>query len=109
MQPIYNRVFVEVLPDKKEEQKGLIIQPMKQEPMYRYGKVLAVGDGVYQMGKRIKMDIEVGDVVIFPRHGAAFATEVDAEMQPVKMILADNEVWAKDPDYYKDSEEKEEE
>lgn len=71
LKPLGDRILVR--PTEKEGEKRLasgIILPEaadKERPMK--GEVIAVGIGRYEDGKRVPMQMKVGDVVIFNKHG----------------------------------------
>ncbi len=67
LQPLADRVVIQPLP-REEVTKGGIVLPdtAKEKPME--GKVLAVGPGsLDDSGKRIPMDVKVGDIVIYAK------------------------------------------
>ena len=68
--PIGDRVLVE--PNQQEEKTagGLFIPDTAKEKPSE-GKVVAVGAGIYDSnGKRIALDVKVGDRVLFKKWGA---------------------------------------
>ena len=68
--PLGNRIIVE--PVEKEEQMsvGGIIIPDTAKEKPQEGKVIAVGPGrLSDEGKRIPMDVEVGDTVVYSKYG----------------------------------------
>lgn len=71
---------------------GLVIPDTasKEKPMK--GKVIAVGPGkLNDEGKRIEMDVKVGDIVLFSKYGP---TEVKVEGKEV-LILSSSDIYAK--------------
>jgi len=71
LKPLGDRVVV--MPSEKEGEKklasGIIIPETvdKEKPMK--GEIIAVGSGKYDDGKRVPMQVKVGDVVLFSRYG----------------------------------------
>ncbi|MDX2113459.1 MAG: co-chaperone GroES [Alphaproteobacteria bacterium] len=65
IKPLGDRIVVEALEQEDKTAGGIIIpDTAKEKP--RQGKVLAVGPGAKdENGKRIPMDLEVGDIVLF--------------------------------------------
>ena len=68
--PLGNRIIVE--PVEKEEQMSVggiyIPDTAKEKP--QEGKVIAVGPGrLSDEGKRIPMDVEAGDTVVYSKYG----------------------------------------
>ena len=63
--PLHNRVLIKVL-DSEEKTKGGIIIPDTAKEKPQEGEVVAVGPGAKtEDGKTVKMDVKVGDKVIF--------------------------------------------
>ena len=63
--PLHDRVLIKVL-DSEEKTKGGIIIPDTAKENPQEGKVVAVGPGAKtEDGKTIKMDVKVGDRVLF--------------------------------------------
>lgn len=91
LQPLGDRVVVKPIP-KEDVTKGGIVLPdtVKEKP--QEGKVLAVGPGkMTDDGKRIAMDVKVGDVVIYAKYGGAEIKEDDEEL----IILRESDILAK--------------
>ena len=91
LQPLGDRVVVR--PAAKEEvTKGGIVLPdtVKEKP--QEGKVIAVGPGrLTDEGKRIVMDVKVGDTVIYAKYGGTEIKEDDEEL----IILRESDILAK--------------
>jgi chaperonin GroES len=91
LQPLGDRLVVK--PTEKEEttKSGLIIpDTAKEKP--QEGQVIAVGPGrLSEDGKRIEMDVKVGDIVLYARYGG---TEIKVENVDL-MILRESDVLAK--------------
>ena len=71
--------------DGDEQKKGGIIIPdtAKEKPME--GKVIAVGKGKNDdSGKRIPIDVKVGDRVLMPKYGGSEVKIDDKEYQIVR-------------------------
>ena len=63
--PLHARVLIKVL-DSEEKTKGGIIIPDTAKEKPQEGEVVAVGPGAKtEDGKTVKMDVKVGDKVIF--------------------------------------------
>jgi len=91
LQPLADRVVVKPI-EREEVTKGGIVLPdtVKEKP--QEGKVLAVGPGrLSEDGKRIAMDIKVGDIVIYSKYGG---TEYKIEEEEV-IILRESDILAK--------------
>ncbi|MFH1284457.1 MAG: co-chaperone GroES [Candidatus Peregrinibacteria bacterium] len=89
--PTGDHVVVE--PVKEEVSSSGIIIPdtaSKEKPMK--GKVIAAGPGkLDDNGKRLEMEVEVGDVVLFSKYGP---TEVKVDGKDV-LILSASDIYAK--------------
>ena len=63
--PLHDRVLIKVL-DSEEKTKGGIIIPDTAKENPQEGEIVAVGPGAKtEEGKTVKMDVKVGDKVIF--------------------------------------------
>ena len=63
--PLHDRVLIKVL-DSEEKTKGGIIIPDTAKETPQEGEIVAVGPGAKtEDGKTVKMDVKVGDKVIF--------------------------------------------
>ena len=68
VRPLQDRILVERLHEEEKTKSGLFIpDSAKEKPMQ--GKVIAAGGGrVTEDGKKIPMDVKVGDVVLFAKY-----------------------------------------
>ena len=91
LKPLADRVVVK--PSEKERvSKGGIVLPdtVKEKP--QEGEVIAVGDvRLSEDGKRLPMDVKVGDIVIYAKYGG---TEIKIEDEEF-MILRESDILAK--------------
>ena len=91
LQPLGDRIIVEVLDEEATTASGIVLPDTAQEKPQR-GKVLAVGPGARdEDGDYIKLDLEVGDEVIFSKYGG---TEIKVGTDDV-LILRESDVLAK--------------
>jgi chaperonin GroES len=91
LQPLGDRLIVEVLEGEEETVSGIVLPDTAKEKPQR-GRVLAVGPGSRdEDGKRIEMDIAEGDEVIFSKYGG---TEIRVGTDDV-LILRESDVLAK--------------
>jgi chaperonin GroES len=91
LQPLGDRIVVKPI-EREEVTKGGIVLPdtVKEKP--QEGKVLAAGPGrLSEDGKRIAMDVKVGDVVLYVKYGG---TEVKIDGEEL-MILRESDILAK--------------
>ena len=68
VKPLQDRVLVERLQEEEKTKGGIIIpDSAKEKPMQ--GKVVAAGGGrISEDGKKIPMDVKVGDTVLFAKY-----------------------------------------
>ena len=91
LQPLADRVLVKPV-EKEEMTKSGIYLPDTAKEKPQEGEVMAVGPGkVTDDGKRIPMDLKVGDRVIYAKYGGTEIKVDDEEM----MILRESDILAK--------------
>jgi chaperonin GroES len=91
LQPLADRVVVQPI-EKEEKTKSGIYLPDTAKEKPQEGKVIAVGPGrLSEDGKRIAMDIKVGDIVIYAKYGGTELKVDDEEL----MILRESDILAK--------------
>jgi chaperonin GroES len=91
LQPLGDRVIVEVLEEEEMTSSGIVLPDTAQEKPQR-GKVLSVGPGPRdEDGEYITMDVEDGDEVIFSQSGG---TEIKIGADEV-LILRESDILAK--------------
>ena len=91
LQPLADRLVVK--PSQKEEMtKGGIYLPDTAKEKPQEGEVVAVGPGkMTDDGKRIPIDLKVGDKVIYSKYGGSEIKIDDVEM----IILRESDILAK--------------
>jgi chaperonin GroES len=91
LQPLGDRLIVEALEEEESTVGGIVLPDTAKEKPQR-GRVLAVGPGARdEHGKRIEIDVAVGDEVIFSKYGG---TEIRVGTDEV-LILRESDVLAK--------------
>jgi chaperonin GroES len=91
LQPLGDRVVVKPI-EREEVTKGGIVLPDTAKEKPQEGKVLAAGPGrLSEDGKRIAMDVKVGDVVLYVKYGG---TEVKIDGEEL-IILRESDILAK--------------
>jgi len=91
LQPLGDRLIVEVLEEEELTVSGIVLPDTAKEKPQR-GRVLAVGPGPRgEEGEYIKMDVEDGDEIIFSKYGG---TEIGLATDEV-LILRESDVLAK--------------
>jgi len=91
LQPLADRLVVKPI-EREEVTKGGIVLPdtVKEKP--QEGKVMAVGPGrLSEDGKRIAMEVKVGDIVIYAKYGGVEYKIDDKEV----IILRESDILAK--------------
>jgi len=91
LQPLADRIVVKPI-EREEMTKGGIVLPdtAKERPME--GEVIAAGPGkMTDDGKRIAMDVRVGDIVVYAKYGG---TEIKIDGKDY-MILNESQILAK--------------
>ncbi len=90
LKPLGGRVIVEPI-EQEEMTAGGIILPETAKEKPQEGKVLAVGQGERdEDGKRIPMDVETGDRVLFAKYSG---TEVKMDGKKL-LILRESDILA---------------
>jgi chaperonin GroES len=91
LQPLADRVLVKPI-EKEEKTKSGIYLPDTAKEKPQEGEVLAVGPGkMADDGKRIPMDLKVGDRVLYAKYGG---TEIKVDGDDL-MILRESDILAK--------------
>jgi chaperonin GroES len=91
LKPMADRVLVKPI-EREEVTRGGIVVPDTAKEKPQEGKVLAVGDGrLSEDGKRIPLDVKVGDIVIFAKYGG---TEIKIDGEEL-IILRESDILAK--------------
>jgi chaperonin GroES len=91
LQPLGDRVIVEVLEAEEQTASGLIVPDTAQEKPQR-GRVLAVGPGGRdERGERIPLELAEGDEIVFSKYGG---TEIKLGVDDY-LILRESDILAK--------------
>ena len=91
IEPLADRLVVKPI-EREEVTRGGIVLPDTAKEKPQEGEVLAVGPGrLSEDGKRIPMDVKVGDIVLYTRYGG---TEVKIEDEEL-IILRESDILAK--------------
>ncbi len=89
VRPLADRVVVKALEDTEQMRGGLYIpDTAKEKP--QQGEVVAVGNGKFEDGKRVEMELKVGDKVLYGKYSGTEVT-VDNEQY---LILRESDVLA---------------
>ncbi|MFH0847566.1 MAG: co-chaperone GroES [Chloroflexota bacterium] len=91
LQPLADGVLVKPLAGQEVTKSGIFLpDTAKEKP--QEGEVIAVGPGrLNEAGKRIPLDIAVGDIVVYSKYGG---TEIKVEGEDM-VILHESDLFAK--------------
>ncbi len=91
IQPLADRIVVKPIAREEMTKSGIVLpDTVKEKP--QEGEVLAGGPGrMTDDGKRIAMDVKVGDRVIYAKYGGVEIKENDEEL----IILRESDILAK--------------
>jgi chaperonin GroES len=91
LQPLGDRVVIKAI-EREEVTKGGIVLPDTAKEKPQEGEVIAVGPGrLTEEGKRIAMDVEVGERVIYAKYAG---TEIKLDDEEF-IILRESDILAK--------------
>lgn len=90
--PLNDKVLVKRIAAVESTKGGLIIPENAKEKPYE-GEIIAVGPGYLHEGKRIKLDVKIGDRIVFGKY-AGLDIKVDGEEY---MVMKEEEVLIKIP------------
>jgi chaperonin GroES len=89
VKPLADRVVIKALEEAEQMRGGLYIpDTAKEKP--QQGEVVAVGNGRVEDGKRVDMELKVGDKVLYGKYSG---TEVTVEGEQY-LILRESDVLA---------------
>jgi len=90
VQPLGDRILIEVL-EAKDKTKGGIILPDTAKEKPQEAKVIAVGKGkVSEDGKVVPLEVKIGDKILFGKYSGTEITVDDKEY----LILKEEDVLA---------------
>lgn len=91
LQPMGDRLVVKPMQSEEKTKSGIYLpDTAKEKP--QEGKVVAVGPGrVTDDGKRIPMDVEIGDIVVYAKYGGSEIKIDDEEL----IIMRESDILAK--------------
>ena len=88
--PLHDRVIVRRLEEKETAKGGIIIPDSAKEKPHE-GEVIAIGAGKVEKGRRVPLDVKVGDRILFGKYTGNDIKMGDQEY----LILREEEILAK--------------
>ena len=90
IRPLHDRILVERSAEEEKTLSGIIIPDSAKEKPQK-GKVVAVGAGkINEKGERVKMDVKVGDAILFEKYAGNEIKLGDKE----QLIMREEDVLA---------------
>ena len=81
IKPIGDKVVIKPITVEETTKSGIVLPDSAQEKPQQ-GEVIAVGDGVYQNGVKIPMELKVGDRVVYGKFGG-----IDVKLNGEEVII----------------------
>jgi chaperonin GroES len=90
IEPLADRVVIKAAEAETQRASGLYVADTAREKPQK-GTILAVGPGKYEDGKLVKMNVAVGETVLFAKYAG---TEIRLNDEDV-LILTEKDILAK--------------
>ena len=92
LRPLHDRVVVKPIEKEETFADGQLVLPETAKEKPQQGEILAVGPGKFDEDgeKRIALDVQVGDRVLFPKYGG---TEIKIEGEKL-LIMKETDILA---------------
>ena len=81
IKPIGDKVVIRPIAVEEVTKSGIVLPGSAQEKPQQ-GEVIAVGDGIYQNGIKIPMELKVGDRVVYGKFGG-----IDVKLNNEEVII----------------------
>ena len=81
IKPIGDKVVIKPIAVEEVTKSGIVLPGSAQEKSQQ-GEVIAVGDGIYQNGVKIPMELKVGDRVVYGKFGG-----IDVKLNNEEVII----------------------
>lgn len=89
LKPLADRLVVRPLEREEKTVSGIVLpDSAKEKP--QEGEIIAAGPGRYEDGKRVALDVKVGDKVIYSKYAG---TEVKVDNEEL-LILRESDILA---------------
>ena len=89
LKPLGDRLIVQAIEEEETTASGIVLPDTAKEKPQK-GKVVAVGDGPIEDGKRRPLDVSEGDEVFYSKYGGTEVVEGDD-----LLVLRESDVLAK--------------
>jgi chaperonin GroES len=89
LKPLGDRLIVKASEEEETTASGIVLPDTAKEKPQK-GKVLAVGEGPIEDGKRRPLDVNEGDEVLYSKYGG---TEINVEGDDL-LVLRESDVLA---------------
>ena len=90
LKPLGDRLLVQPVEEEETTKSGIVLPDTAKEKPQK-GKVLAVGDGKLEDGKRVPLDVAKGDEVLYSKYGG---TDIVVDGEDL-LVLRESDVLAK--------------
>ena len=90
LKPLGDRLIVKPSDEEETTASGIVLPDTAKEKPQK-GKVVAVGDGQLEDGKRVPLDVTEGDEVLYSKYGG---TEIKVDGEDL-LVLRESDVLAK--------------
>jgi chaperonin GroES len=90
LKPLGDRLIVQASEEEETTASGIVLPDTAKEKPQK-GKVLAVGEGKLEDGKRIPLDVSEGDEVLYSKYGG---TDITVDGKDL-LVLRESDVLAK--------------
>ncbi|MDR2201719.1 MAG: co-chaperone GroES [Clostridiales bacterium] len=70
IKPLFDRIVIEALDSEEKTQSGIVLLAKDQEKP-QMARVIAVGPGGMVDGKEVKMQIKVGDKILYSKYAGS--------------------------------------
>ena len=81
IKPIGDKLVIKPMAVEEVTKSGIVLPGSAQEKPQQ-GEVIAVGDGIYQNGVKIPMELKVGDRVVYGKFGG-----IDVKLNNEEVII----------------------
>ncbi|MHA2335076.1 MAG: co-chaperone GroES [Candidatus Hodarchaeales archaeon] len=99
IKPLKDKILIKADKDKEESTGGILIPEGSKEDVHKWGTVVAVGTGrVSRKGKRIPLEVRVGDRVlyVFALEKTETGKSIKAYVEEDQFLISESDVVAFD-------------